>query len=54
MDWIKLLAMEVEAPYVPVVRNPADTSQFDQYAEDFEPYGKPGRDPYANAFADFN
>ncbi|KAJ3359522.1 hypothetical protein HDU91_004900 [Kappamyces sp. JEL0680] len=40
VDWIKLTNCEIEAPYVPAVRNPSDTSQFDQYDEEFEPYGK--------------
>ncbi|KAJ1558945.1 camp-dependent protein kinase catalytic subunit, partial [Cladochytrium tenue] len=36
----------VPAPYVPPVRSPADDSMFDVYDEDFEPYGRPGPDPY--------
>ncbi|KAI8895657.1 kinase-like domain-containing protein [Globomyces pollinis-pini] len=53
VDWDKLLAGEITPPYVPPVRNESDTSQFDTYPEDYEPYGQVGRDPYADQFRDF-
>jgi hypothetical protein len=36
----------ITPPYVPPVKNPGDTSNFDAYPEDFEPYGREGPDPY--------
>lgn len=55
VDWEKLEKLEIESPYVPNVRHPNDTSQFDQYDEDYEPYeqNKATRDPYEAAFKDF-
>jgi serine/threonine protein kinase len=53
VDWLKLLSGEVIPPYIPNIKSAADTSQFDRYPEDFEPYGKPGQDPYQQQFKDF-
>ena len=53
IDWDKLVKLEIPPPYVPTVRHPGDTSNFDVYDEEAEPYGKPGPDPYADKFAEF-
>ncbi|KAI9356016.1 kinase-like domain-containing protein, partial [Zopfochytrium polystomum] len=41
------------APYVPPVKFAGDTSMFDVYDEDFEPYGVDGADPHRDKFAGF-
>ena len=33
-EWDKLLDLSLQAPYVPVISNPLDTSNFDEYSED--------------------
>ena len=53
VDWDKLCGLEIDAPYVPHVGPPGDTSNFDQYDEDHEPYGVPGPDKYQEYFTDF-
>ena len=53
LDWDKLFACEITPPYIPNVRHPGDTSNFDVYEEETEPYGKPGPDPYADKFLEF-
>ncbi|KAJ1569247.1 camp-dependent protein kinase catalytic subunit [Cladochytrium tenue] len=44
---------ESPAPYVPPVKFAGDTSMFDVYDEDFEPYGVPGPDPHHDKFVGF-
>jgi len=53
VDWDKLTRGEITAPYVPPVKGEGDTSNFDAYAEDHEPYGVPGADPYRDKFVGF-
>lgn len=53
VDWEKLLACEITPPYVPVIAGDDDTSQFERYPEDYEPYGSKLKDPYADLFKEF-
>lgn len=53
VDWIKLGKCQIPAPYIPVVRGAGDTSNFDRYPEETEPYGQPGPDPYREKFLHF-
>ncbi|KAJ3145870.1 camp-dependent protein kinase catalytic subunit [Irineochytrium annulatum] len=53
IDWVKLEALQIQSPYLPPVKGEGDTSNFDNYAEDHEPYGVPGPDPYKDKFAGF-
>ncbi|KAJ3205521.1 camp-dependent protein kinase catalytic subunit [Clydaea vesicula] len=53
IDWQKLKALQVQAPYVPPTKGEGDTSNFDAYPEDHEPYGTICPDPYREKFKDF-
>ncbi|KAJ3114711.1 camp-dependent protein kinase catalytic subunit [Phlyctochytrium bullatum] len=53
IEWAKLEALQIPAPYQPPVKGEGDTSNFDSYPEDHEPYGVPGPDPYREKFKDF-
>jgi len=53
IDWDKLVALEIPAPFTPPSHGEGDTSNFDQYAEDHEPYGVDGPDPHKALFVDF-
>ncbi|KNE59666.1 AGC/PKA protein kinase [Allomyces macrogynus ATCC 38327] len=53
LDWGKLYRKQIPPPYVPLNRGDGDTSNFDVYPEETEPYGRPGPDPYAHLFKDF-
>nr|KAJ3420464.1 camp-dependent protein kinase catalytic subunit [Polyrhizophydium stewartii] len=53
VDWEKLKNLEIPAPYIPKVAHEGDTSNFDAYPEDHEPYGATGPDPYREKFKDF-
>ncbi|KAK5669139.1 hypothetical protein BDV3_003332 [Batrachochytrium dendrobatidis] len=53
VDWEKLKNLEIPAPYIPKVAHEGDTSNFDAYPEDHEPYGVVGNDPYREKFKDF-
>lgn len=53
LDWAKLVALEIPAVYIPPLKGPGDTSNFDKYPEDYEPYGTPGPDPYKDKFIGF-
>ncbi|RKO87066.1 kinase-like domain-containing protein [Blyttiomyces helicus] len=53
IDWGKLKALQTPAPYVPKVAHEGDTSNFDEYPEDHEPYGLAGDDPYREKFKEF-
>jgi serine/threonine protein kinase len=53
IDWDKLNAGQMTPPYIPPVKGEGDTSQFDKYEEDYEPYGTNAPDPYHNQFLDF-
>ncbi|KAI9197352.1 kinase-like domain-containing protein [Polychytrium aggregatum] len=53
LDWQKLRTLQIPAPYVPPSRGEGDTSNFDAYPEDHEPYGIICPDPYRDKFRDF-
>ncbi|KAJ3180781.1 camp-dependent protein kinase catalytic subunit [Gaertneriomyces sp. JEL0708] len=53
VDWEKLKNLHVQAPYVPPLKGEGDTSNFDAYPEDHEPYGIVCADPYREKFKDF-
>ncbi|KAI9007146.1 kinase-like domain-containing protein [Gaertneriomyces semiglobifer] len=53
VDWEKLKNLHVQAPYVPPLKGDGDTSNFDAYPEDHEPYGIVCADPYREKFKDF-
>ncbi|KAI9099282.1 kinase-like domain-containing protein [Phlyctochytrium arcticum] len=53
IDWEKLRALQVQAPYIPPLKGEGDTSNFDAYPEDHEPYGIVCPDPYRDKFRDF-
>ncbi|KAJ3364079.1 camp-dependent protein kinase catalytic subunit [Allomyces arbusculus] len=53
LDWHKLFMRQIPPPYVPPNRGDGDASNFDQYPEETEPYGKVQPDPYAQLFKDF-
>ncbi|ORY31200.1 kinase-like protein [Rhizoclosmatium globosum] len=44
---------QVPAPYLPPCKGEGDTSNFDQYQEDHEPYGVVGPDPHKDKFIGF-
>ncbi|KXS21292.1 kinase-like protein [Gonapodya prolifera JEL478] len=46
LDWEKVLQRQYKPAYVPAVKHAGDTSNFDQYPEEREEYGKQGVDPY--------
>ncbi|KAJ3378052.1 camp-dependent protein kinase catalytic subunit [Entophlyctis sp. JEL0112] len=46
VEWQKMEDCQVPAPYLPPCKGEGDTSNFDQYAEDHEPYGVTGPDPH--------
>lgn len=54
VDWRKLRKQEVAPPIVPVIKYEGDTSNFDHYEENTEPYGKFADDDlYAHLFVGF-
>lgn len=54
VDWDKLVTLEIPAPWVPKLAHEGDTSNFDQYPEDHEPYGNNSDpDPHRDRFKDF-
>ena len=53
VDWQKLLNLDIAAPFVPPLKGDGDTSNFDSYPEDHEPYGATGPDPYSDKFKGF-
>lgn len=53
VDWKKLEDKEVIPPYQPPLKHAGDSSNFDVYEEDPEPYGKVGVDVYADKFVGF-
>ncbi|KAG6872517.1 hypothetical protein C0995_009207 [Termitomyces sp. Mi166 len=55
VDWDKLQAREITAPYLPKISGDGDASAFDQYPEDnvAAQYGQPGPDTFGSAFPDF-
>jgi serine/threonine protein kinase len=53
IDWVKLVELQITPPYIPSVKGDGDTSQFDKYEEDYEPYGVIRPDPYKEKFLDF-
>ncbi|KAG6335822.1 hypothetical protein ID866_3258 [Astraeus odoratus] len=55
VDWERLQNRKIAAPYLPKLRSDGDASAFERYPEDEAAamYGKPGDDPYALEFPDF-
>ncbi|KAJ3094517.1 camp-dependent protein kinase catalytic subunit [Phlyctochytrium planicorne] len=53
IDWVKLVSLELPSPYMPRIGHEGDTSNFDRYDENHEPYGVPIHDPYKDKFKDF-
>ncbi|KAH0588673.1 hypothetical protein H2248_004485 [Termitomyces sp. 'cryptogamus'] len=55
VDWDKLQAREITAPYLPRISGDGDASAFDQYPEDnvAAQYGQPGPDTFGSAFPNF-
>ncbi|KAG6853513.1 cAMP-dependent protein kinase catalytic subunit [Blastosporella zonata] len=56
VDWDKLNAREITAPYLPKISGDGDASAFDQYPEDnvAAQYGQPAPDAFGSAFPDFD
>ncbi|KII95556.1 hypothetical protein PLICRDRAFT_98490 [Plicaturopsis crispa FD-325 SS-3] len=56
VDWDRLRAREITAPYLPKIKGEGDASAFENYAEDnvAGSYGQPGVDLYGTAFPDFD
>lgn len=55
VDWEKLAAREITAPFLPRINGDGDASAFDQYPEDnaAAAYGLPASDVYGTVFPDF-
>lgn len=54
VDFNKLVARQMRAPYIPQIRGDGDASHFDRYPETQEQYGVTGTsDPYGHLFPDF-
>ncbi|CAO3588305.1 unnamed protein product [Absidia cylindrospora] len=54
VDFHRLLAKQIRAPYVPTIRGDGDASHFDKYPETNEQYGVNGlNDPYRSLFLSF-
>ncbi|KAJ3398302.1 hypothetical protein CcCBS67573_g08369 [Chytriomyces confervae] len=53
IDWDAMWELRMDAPYIPDVEGDGDTSHFDEYEEDYAPYGRNVPDPYAKIFKDF-
>eukprot|EP00158_Paraphelidium_tribonemae_P004592 Partr_v1_DN26858_c0_g1_i1_m40843 putative CAMP-dependent protein kinase, catalytic subunit len=53
IDWNAVVRRELKPPHLPPVKHAGDTSNFDVYDENTEPYGRVGTDPYADKFKGF-
>ncbi|KAL5504660.1 TPK2 [Sanghuangporus vaninii] len=55
VDWAKLKAREIGAPYIPRIEGDGDASAFEHYPEGDEvaTYGREGEDPWGKLFPDF-
>ncbi|KAJ3070139.1 hypothetical protein HDU98_006821 [Podochytrium sp. JEL0797] len=53
VDWDAVWELKVEPPYVPDVGGVDDTSHFDEYEEDYAPYGRNVPDVYKDKFKGF-
>ncbi|KAJ3119775.1 camp-dependent protein kinase catalytic subunit [Nowakowskiella sp. JEL0407] len=53
IEWEKFKRVQVPAPYIPPIKGDGDTSNFDAYPEDHEPYGIVCPDPHRDKFKDF-
>lgn len=51
INWINILNQDIDAPYIPVVADPGDTSNFDKYAE--EKFPNSTKCQYEKEFHDF-
>jgi hypothetical protein len=53
IDFDALASRTFKAPFVPMIKSEGDTSNFDVYDEQTQPYGQPGQDPFRKYFAEF-
>jgi len=53
IDWERLARCETPGTYIPPLKHEGDTSNFDAYPEDYEPYGIPAPDPHREKFINF-
>jgi protein kinase A len=53
VDFVKIVNRQIKPPFVPVVKNPGDASNFDTYEETKTPYGVDQPDRYGRYFKDF-
>ncbi|TPX32142.1 hypothetical protein SmJEL517_g04729 [Synchytrium microbalum] len=53
VDWKSLVEGRIAPPFIPKSSGPADTSNFDTYPEDYEPYGQQVHDPFKDKFTVF-
>ncbi|KAI8055798.1 kinase-like domain-containing protein [Syncephalis plumigaleata] len=53
IDWEQMKRLDIKAPVIPVVKGAGDTSNFDQYPESNEEYGRVCEDPYKQLFEGF-
>jgi protein kinase A len=54
VDFNRILARQIRAPYIPQIRGEGDASHFDKYPETQEQYGVVDQnDPYRHLFPDF-
>ncbi|KAJ3328080.1 camp-dependent protein kinase catalytic subunit [Blyttiomyces sp. JEL0837] len=53
LDWDRMVDLRIQAPYLPPTRGDGDSSNFDSYPEDYEPYGAPGPDVHKDKFLSF-
>lgn len=53
VDWYGLLNQQIQPPYVPVISNMEDLSNFDKYPEDKKNFSKSKTNKYPEIFAEF-
>ncbi|KAI7870862.1 kinase-like domain-containing protein [Spinellus fusiger] len=53
VDFEKLAHRRIKPPYIPPMSGSGDSSNFDQYDENYTPYGVEGTDPYHGLFKNF-
>ncbi|EIE83440.1 hypothetical protein RO3G_08145 [Rhizopus delemar RA 99-880] len=53
IDFDGLVKRQVQAPYIPLVQNAGDASNFDHFEEEKVPYGQSQPDPYRKYFTEF-
>ncbi|CAO3687424.1 hypothetical protein G6F70_007273 [Rhizopus microsporus] len=53
IDFDQLAKRQIKPPYIPQVKEPGDSSNFDHYEEEKVPYGQPQHDPFRKYFTEF-